>query len=338
MVYGLGAVRGVGEGPVEALVAARQESGPFVDLTDFCQRVDARKANRRVLEALIRSGALDDFACAGEAIDATRARLLDCLAEALQGAEQSARNDAIGMADMFGDVAQANRGPTTRQVAPLAKKQRLEGEREALGLYLTGHPIDDYLSEIQQFCPRNIASLSADKRTQTVAGLVVSARTMRTRRGLMAYVVLDDRSGRLEVTLFSDVYESQRAKLVKDTILVIEGEVQPDDFSGALKMRAERVHDIDEARCRFADQLVIEVCHEAVSGVSGRLRACLEPYVSDTGCAVAVAYQAAGAEGLLTLGDGWRVSPSDDLLHNLAAQFGDECVTLSYSRTATGSS
>ena len=331
VVYGLGAVRGVGEGPVAALVAARESGGAFLDLTDFCQRVDARKANRRVMEALIRSGAMDDFGHAKESIDASRARLLDGLGDALQGAEQTARNDAIGMADMFGDVAESTRQPAPRQVVPLAKKERLEGEKEALGLYLTGHPIDDYLDEIQRFCPNNLASLRADKRTQTVAGLVVSARTMRTRRGLMAFIVLDDRSARLEVTLFSDIYEAERAKLVKDAVLVVEGEVQPDDFSGALKMRAERIHEIQEARCRFAGTLVIEVCHEAVDSVSGRLRACLEPHLNQAGCVVTVAYRGLGAQGQLTLGERWRVTPSDDLLQKLAAEFGKESVSLSYS-------
>jgi DNA polymerase-3 subunit alpha len=331
VVYGLGAVRGVGEGPVEALVAARAQGGPFADLSDFCQRVDARKANRRVLEALIRSGATDDFADAGESIDCARARLLESLGDALQGAEQSARNQTIGMADMFGDLAEVSRQPARREVLPLSKRQRLEGEREALGIYLTGHPIDDYLEEIQRFCPRNLASLVAKKGTQTVSGLVVSARTMRTRRGLMGFIVLDDRSARMEVTLFSDVYEEHRTKLVKDTILVVEGEVQPDDFSGALKMRAERVHSIEQARCRFAGQLVIEVCHEAVAGVTGRLRTCLEPHVSPAGCSVAVAYRGRGAQGHLTLGEQWRVVPSDDLLHELGAEFGNECVELNYS-------
>jgi DNA polymerase-3 subunit alpha len=332
VVYGLGAVRGVGEGPVESLVAAREATGAFVDLPDFCRRVDARKANKRVLQALIRSGAMDDFADTGEAVDDTRARLLDSLAEALQGAEQAARDQAIGMADMFGDVAQTSHPGPTRRVVALTKKQRLAGERESLGLYLTGHPIDEYLAEIQRFCPSNIASLRADKRPQKVAGLVVSARTMRTRRGLMGFIVLDDRSGRLEVTLFSDIYESQRAKLVKDAILVIEGEVQPDDYSGALKMRAERVHDIEGARCRFAEQLVIGLGQQSMSDVSGRLRACLEPYVSAAGCVVAVAYEGAGARGQVTLGEQWRVTPSDDLLHKLSCEFGEQFVDLSYSK------
>ncbi len=330
VIYGLGAIRGVGEGPVEALVAAREAGGPFRDLTDFCQRVDARKANRRVLEALIFSGAMDDL-LDDDDIDPARARLLDSLGDALQGAEQSARNEAIGMADMFGDVAETTRASRVRDVPPLSKKARLEGEKEALGLYLTGHPIDDYLAEIHRFCPRNIASLSADKRSQVVAGLVVSARTMQTRRGTMGFIVLDDRSGRMEVSLFSEAFERYRGKLNKDAILVLEGEVQPDDFSGALKMRGERVYAMEEARVRFAHALIVQVCHDGAKSLPQRLRTCLEPHLSVDGCLVALSYLGAGARGRVTLGTDWKVSPTDELLQRLGAEFGDDCVELDYS-------
>src|SRR5690606_9457538 len=143
-----------GEGPVAALVAAREADGPFRDLADFCRRVDARKANRRVLEALIRSGAMDVFAREGECRDGVRARLLAELPDALLGAEQVARNDALGMNDMFGGVDQAvQASPAAAQVSPLTRRERLEGEKETLGLYLTGHPIEEYLPELRQICP-----------------------------------------------------------------------------------------------------------------------------------------------------------------------------------------
>src|SRR5690606_4229882 len=184
---------------VAALVASREADGPFRDLADFCRRVDAKKANRRVVEALIRSGAMDEFAEDGESRDAVRARLLAELPDAMLGAEQAARDDALGMTDLFGGVETAVRSSPARvRVTPLTRRERLEGEKETLGLYLTGHPIEEYLAEIRQICPNEIAELRAEQGTQLVAGLVVSARTLRSRRGGdLCFLVLDDRSGRI---------------------------------------------------------------------------------------------------------------------------------------------
>jgi DNA polymerase-3 subunit alpha len=340
VIYGLGAVRGVGEGPVAALVAAREQEGPFQNLTDLCRRVDARKLNRRVLEALIRAGAVDEFGGAEETVDQVRSRLLAELPDALQGAEQAARNDALGMTDMFGDVAAAP-APTPRrlQVPAMSKKERLDGERETLGLYLTGHPIEDYLDEIRQICASDLAGLRPDKGAQRLAGLVVSSRTMRSRRGGdICILVLDDRSARLEVSLFAEVFENNRQKVAKDAILVVEGLVQPDDFTGTLKVRADNVLTIEEARARFSRGLLLDLCGPGADrDLPLRLQRCLEPHRLSSGvrgCPVSLLYESGdagtGARGQLTLGPDWQVNPTDELLRRLRAEFGDERVRLTY--------
>ena len=339
VIYGLGAVRGVGEGPVAALVAAREAAGPFTSLTDFCRRVDAKKANRRVLEALLRSGAMDDFAEPGETIDAVRARLAAELADALQGAEQAARDESLGMTDMFGGMDTVIAAPPSRAaVAPLSRRERLEGEKETLGLYLTGHPIEEYLPELRQICPNDIAGLRAEGSLQLVAGLVVSVRTMRSRRGGdLCFLVIDDRSGRLEATLFTDAFEANRAKIAKDVVLLLQGEVQPDDYSGALKLKVEQVFTMAEARLRFGRALLVDLCAQNLSrDLPARLKRCLEPHRSRaTGCPVALLCQTGEeqgqkARGRILLGPDWQVNPSDDLLARLRSEFGDERVTLSY--------
>ena len=203
---------------------------------------------------------------------------------------------------------------------------------------LTGHPIEDYLVEIQQFCPCNIAALKAGKRSQTVAGLVVSARTMRSRRGdSIGFVEVDDRSGRIEAALFSDVYRAEKEKIAKDAVLVLEGEIAPDDYSGSLKMRAERVHTMEEARRRFAVGVVTDCGGRTVPAqFAARLRSCLEPHRSvDGGCTVAVIYQTANrvgvdARGRIILGSEWSVSPSDELLRDLRTEFGNDRVAMDY--------
>jgi len=336
VIYGLGAVRGVGEGPVAALVAARTASGPFRNLADFCLRVDARKAGRRVLEALIRSGAMDDFASAGEDIDATRARLLAELGDAMQGAEQVAENAAAGMADMFGGLT-TPAVRRVRSVAPLERRERLEFEKESLGLYLTGHPIEEYLEEIRQFCSASLARLKAERRKQYVAGLVVQSRTIKSRRGgSIAVLTLDDRSGRLEAVLYPDRYEAARQKISKDAVLILEGEVQEDDFTGALRMEVDSVLTIEEARRRFARGVTIDLDGSVSPDLVRRLRSSLEPHRrTDAGCLVAVLCRSArddglAAQGRVLLGPDWRVNPSDDLLKHLRREFGDARVSLSY--------
>lgn len=339
VIYGLGAVRGVGEGPVEALVAAREADGPFTGLADFCRRVNAKQANRRVLEALIRSGAMDDLTewTAGETIDDVRARLNAELSDALQGAEQTLHNQAAGITDMFGDVqavAEAQTAPARRVVAPLTRRERLEGEKETLGLYLTGHPIEEYLHEIREICRSDIAGLRQEKGSQLVAGLVVSMRVMRSRRGGdLCFLMIDDRSARMEASVFSDAFEAHRSKIAKDAILLFEGDVQPDDYSGELKLKVNKVFTMEEARARFSRGVLLDLCAESVPpDLPARLKSCLEPHRYDgAGCPVAVLYQTRErARGRIVLGPDWQVRPSDDLLARLRSEFGDERVTLSY--------
>jgi DNA polymerase-3 subunit alpha len=336
VIYGLGAVRGVGEGPVAALVANREAGGPFTSLTNFCSRVDARKANKRVLEALIRSGAMDEFG-GGEEIDVIRARLLSELPDAMQGAEQAAQNAAAGVVDMFGGLT--DEAPVkTRIVAALEKRERLEFEKEALGLYLTGHPIDEYLPEIEQFCSARLNRLRAEKRKQYVAGQVVSLRTMKSRRGgQIAFLLMDDGTDRIEATLFPDKYEAAQHKIGKDAVLVLEGEAQEDDYNGSLKLQVESVLTMEEARRRFSRGVEIDVGSDSLDrNLVTRLRSSLEPHrQSEAGCPVAVLCNSTnqaglGARGKVLLGPDWRVNPSDDLLKLLRREFGDSQVSLKY--------
>ena len=330
ILYGLGAVRGVGGGPVDAIVAERERGGPFTDLADFCRRVDARRANKRVLEALARSGAMDGFRREGESLDATRARLLGELPGALQGAEQTARDSELGISDMFGGVAkQPAPPPATRPAAPLSTEDRLQGEKETLGLYLTGHPLDGHLDELRHICPEPISKLRPGRGKRMAAGLVVSNRTRRGRRGAMGFFVLDDQSHRLEVSAFGEVFTANRAKIVKDAIVVVEGEVQEDQFAGGLKMRADRVLSFAEARNRHARGLVLRLAGENAP-LLPRLRQLLAQHRREEGCAVFVDYAAPGARGRLALGDDWRVDAGDALFGQLREALGENAARLEY--------
>lgn len=328
--YGLGAVRGVGEGPVEAMIAARTD-GAFESLADFCHRVDARRANKRVLEALIRAGAMDSFGAPEESIELVRARLLEEMPATVQGAERAARDAEIGIDDMFGGVPEGVSAIMRDRVRALTKREMLDGEKEALGFYLTGHPIDDYLDEIREFCKQPIARLSVKDGRQAAAGLVVSMRSRRGRNGSMGFLVLDDRSARIEVAVFGDVYQQHRAKLIKDAVLVVLGEVQRDDFDGKLKLKADSIMTIAEARNHHAEYLAVRLAADRLDGdLSTRLRNTLRPHLADRGGQVVLDYRGASAGGRIVLGNAWRVDLNDELLLGMREAFGDEAVSVRY--------
>jgi DNA polymerase-3 subunit alpha len=328
IIYGLGAIKGLGEGPIENVLAARAD-GPFENLGDFCARTDPRRVNRRALEALIRSGAFDSL---GE----DRAVLMASLDDALLAAQQSANNASAGIEDMFGDVVETAASGDVyaahRGVRRWTAKETLAGEKETLGLWITGHPFDEYERELRQIAPTRIADLRADgSRTQVITGLVVAMRTMKTRRGdTMAILGIDDRSGRIEVTLFGEAYGEYRELLAKDAILILEGTVANDDYSGSLGMRASAVRSLEQAREAANAELTIEVGEHLVDeALAERLHFLLER--ADGGeCPVAFWYSQKHNRARLALGARWRVSPSEDLIQQLQECCGDGSVSLNY--------
>ncbi len=328
VVYGLGAVKGIGEGPIGAIVKAREEGGVFSDLFDFCARVGVKNINKRVLEALVRCGALDK-------LGASRGVLMAAVPDAVKAADQNARNQDSGMFDLFGDVAVADAASEHVYdpyvgVEEWTDKERLNGERDTLGLYVTGHPIDEYERELRRFVPNRLVEIKPSRGvTQKVAGLVVDMRLRKTKRGdTMVFVTLDDRSARLEVTLFGDTYDAHRHLVAKDRVLVMEGEVTFDDYSGQLKCRANSIYDMATARTTYARCLQVTLPStqprilEQLDGWLGRYRG--------EGLPVRLHYRRPDAEGALFLGESWRVRVCDDLLLELRRSYGKESVRLVY--------
>ena len=327
VVYGLGAIKGIGEGPVECIVGERQQAGPYRDLFEFCRRIDPRRVNRRVVEALIRAGALDG-------LGPERAVLSAALDEAIRAAEQQAHNEDIGMSDLFGDVAPGVNSDDVyaefRNLPSWSGREQLRGEKETLGLYVTGHPIDEYEKELSQLSSVRISELRADSEPQRIAGLVMGIRTMRSRRGEdIAFVLLDDRTGRIEVSLFADVLRQCREHLSTDSILLITGVVAHDEFSGGLKMRANETTTLFEARQRHLKRVHLRLSADDLQngGVSG-LEKLLGHY--DKGCRVLISYQGPQARADISLGEDWRLLPTDEMLQRVRDRFGLEKVELEY--------
>ncbi|MDY6797959.1 MAG: DNA polymerase III subunit alpha [Pseudomonadota bacterium] len=328
VVYGLGAIKGLGEGPIHSIVEARQQGGPYRDLFDFCRRVDLKKVNKRALEALIRAGAMDK-------LGPGRARLMASIDKAIQQATQQSRNDAAGMVDMFGEMLEGGEhGDPFSDVAGLRewpKKEQLKGEKDTLGLYLTGHPFDEYEQEVRRFVRSPIADLKPSKSPQRVAGLVVAQRTMKTRTGsTMCFITLDDRSARIEATLFSEAFFENRELLQSDQVIIAEGQVSHDDYSGQLKMRVNSVMDVATARSQFSQGLRLELgAAQLQNGLLDKLDSTLRPFRGE-GSPVWIDYRSEQATTRIELGQNWRVQPSDDLLLELKYLVGDQSVELVY--------
>ena len=330
IIYGLGAIKGLGEGPVENIMLARSEGGAFTDLFDFCARTDPRRVNRRAIDALIRSGAFDS-------LKAERWVLMATLEDALKAAEQSASNRESGIDDLFGEVVPSQQTGTDDVYAPFravrewTDKERLGGERDTLGLYITGHPIDEYKREIRKFAPNRIADLRADRKgNQLMVGLIMATRTMNTQRGTMAVMTLDDSSAQMEVTLFGDTYMEFREMLLKDTIVIAEGRISMDERSGKLAMRASSLRSLVDARQSYASNLTIEVSAERVNDQFADL---LEKTLTGAGggrCPVAIIYRQPHNSAQFRLGSRWQVIPSDELLQQLREVVGAEGVVLEY--------
>lgn len=331
IVYGLGAIKGLGEGPIENIITARDNGGAFVNLFDFCERTDPRKVNKRAIEALIRSGSFDT-------LGVERAVLLSSMPAAIKAAEQSAGNRDAGMMDLFGDVVQVDDSGDVyadhHKVRPLTAKEKLGGEKDTLGLYVTGHPIDEYEKELSQFVRNRIVDLKADFNHQAIAGLVVDLRTMKNKRGdTMAFLTLDDRSARIEISLFSEAFEQAREKISKGAILVVEGKVSFDDYSGQLKVRGSTVKTLLDARQSNVKALELSLQNADFNGGSGfssEFKHLLEPSRLNGRCPVLIDYQRDGAKGQLRLGSEWQIQPSDELIQRLKDRFGDDSVQLNF--------
>jgi DNA polymerase-3 subunit alpha len=325
--YGLGALKGVGQAAIENVVNERV-AGPFIDLYDFCRRIDTKRVNRRACEAMIRSGAMDGFGI-------TRAGLMSELSPATQAAEQHARASLAGQDDMFGGMTSELPRPATVRASnamPEWSEEVLLGfEKEALGLYLSGHPITRFLPELQKFVHGRLAQMrAAVGQTRVVAGFIVGMRVINSRKGRMAVLTLDDGSARMETVVYSDAYLAYRDLLIKDNLVVADGELSVDGMTSNAQMTAAKIYDFDGARAHFARRVSIQVeADVANSGFVDELARLLEPHRQGN-TPVAIRYRGPDASAGISLGAQWAVRPSEELLVGLRALAGSEQVDLVY--------
>jgi DNA polymerase-3 subunit alpha len=333
--YGLGAIKGVGEGAVAAIVNERRARGDYTSLEDFCRRLDLSKVNRRVLEALIKSGSLDGLA-------ANRATLFKRLDAALALGEQNSKANETGQHDIFG-LAAAHVPEAVRATAPdqpeWTDAVRLRGERETLGRAISGHPIDRFVNDLPRFITGRITDyLEADRpqageggksffggKPVAIAGVVEELR----KRGPRTEITLDDDTGRIQCSFFDEQYQQFRDLLVKDALLLVEGKVRFDEFANTWVLRASKVSELERLREKEARRIVLKV--KNTDGLSlDRLQSLLAQYKGGN-CHVALQFMGTGARGTFSFGAEWNVKPSPALLEELETLLGRGRIAVLYS-------
>ena len=319
--YGLGAVKGTGAGAIEAIVAARegasgQGGGPFRSLFDFCARVDRQKVNKRAVEALIKAGAFD-------AVHPDRAAALASVSLAFDWAETQEANALQGGLFDFGDEPDAH-GSSTQEPAlahaePQTLREKLMLEKTALGFYLSGHLFDEAAQEVRRFARRQIADLADSREPQLLAGIVGALRVVNGQRGRAAIFMLDDGSEAIESVVNEELLDEKRELLVEDALLIAQGRVQLDRFSGGLRFTVQQVWDLPAARARFGRHLAV-----ALNGGQPPVSEVIRTWPArrlDTdqgelvqGLTVRLRLQRPGAVAELDLGEEGRFWPCDEAL------------------------
>ena len=320
--YGLGAIKGTGQAAIEAILQARGEGGPFTSLFDFCARVDRARINKRTVEALIKSGAFDTLTPA-------RASLMASVGLAFEFADsQSANANQAGLFD-FGPDDQDQHAASTQEPALVAAsdwgvKERLLLEKTALGYYLSGHLFDQSADEVRRFAKRRIADLIDTREPQVLAGIVSDLRMVNGQRGRVAIFKLDDKSEAIEAVANEELLNAHKELFKDDELIIVLGKVQPDRFSGGMRLNVQQVWDLAGARCRFGKYLRVEV-NGSIPPVAEVLRdfpvrrVSTEPGELPLGLAVRLQLRRHEVSAELDLGDGARFFPSDAALERWRA-------------------
>jgi DNA polymerase-3 subunit alpha len=322
LMYGLGAIKGVGEAAIENIISAREQGGPFKNLFDFCQRIDLRKTNRRSLEAFIKSGCFDS-------LGTHRASLMLSLNLALQYAEQTLHDQTYGQNDLL-SMHTSSTTPEYIEAEVLSDEIQLQGEKETLGFYLTGHPMRKFLNELANFTTCRLSELHpAEHKTARVAGIVTNIRARQTKRGdRIGIFTLDDGSTQLEIVCFSEAYQKYRSLLTEDQMVIVEGEVGIDDFSNSTRILARELLTIEQARDRFAKQMRLHLSSIQQFDIE-QLQPLFGKFAGGN-CSVIIRYIHENIQADIRLRKNLLIKPCDALLKMIEEQLAVEKVELVY--------
>ena len=357
--YGLSAVKGTGRGAIEAIVAARDGTGahegqgaaPFKSLFDFAARVDRTKVNKRVVEALIKAGAFD-------ALHPDRARALASVGLAFEWADDQQANALQGGLFDFGDThGSSTHEPDLLEVPAWSIRERLMAEKTALGFYLSGHLFEQHGAEVRRFVPRRIAELTDNREPVLVAGIVGELKVINGQRGRVGIFKLDDQSDSIEAVADERLLDAHKDLFKEDELIILQGRVQPDRFSGGVRLNVQQVFDLPSARARFGRYLAVTVQGESLPvqevlalwpavlrsseegdtlhGLRVRVRIRREAAANAAQPAlVGEEFEPLGAVGEIDLGDGSRFWPADEALARWRALAHEGQATVVYEASA----
>jgi len=332
IVYGLGAIKGLGEGVIELIITTRVKDGKFKDIYDFCARVDTNKLSKRATEALIKAGAFDEIG-PSESINYCRAWLSTALDDASKLADQVFKNEESGIEDLFGnslvETSEEIKKHIPLEIEPLMTKERLEQEKSILGLYLTGHPLDEYKLELEKMRVNKLADIKNNRGAIRAAGLITDIRVMKNKKGQsFAFITLDDKYSRLEVTLWAETYAKYREYLQKDAVVLVKGEASQDRFTGRLKIIIDTVQSLYEVRCERLETLEVVIADSETDWVD-LLTNRVSDY-RDGNCSIKIEYHKDNSYANLLLDDSWKIDPRDELIDQLRSDFGPNNVNFEF--------
>ncbi|TYP00012.1 DNA polymerase III alpha subunit [Geothermobacter ehrlichii] len=323
--FGLGAVKGAGSAALDAILAARQEA-PFASLHDFCERVDLRKVNKKVVEALIKCGAFDS-------LGGHRAQYLAALEDAMETAARIQREREIGQESLFGSeeihtTANGDGYGRLPDVPEWDDKTKLGFEKESLGFYISGHPLARHAESIRRFATVDTAGLAecSDKEEVRICGIVSGLKELTTKKGdRMAFVTLEDLNGFVEMVVFPETYAESRELLQSEEALLITGNVDAGEESN--KLMVNKVQNLSEVqasetrRVHFRlttpglDETRLRQLREVIEKHRGECQVMLHMVIPDR------------SETTLRLPDNLRVAATDQMLDDAERLFGYNIVT-----------
>jgi len=319
ILYGLGAIKGIGESLVDKIVEEREKK-EYKDLLDFCIRVGFNRVNKRILTALIGSGAMD---CLGE-----RNYLFNIIETCLRNSEQAAERDKSNIKDFFGDEVNSD-------IVEVESIQEIEfdhvsAEWSALGFYLESHPLESKKKEVRNMCGFFISELQAESHPQRIAGTLVHLNVRQGKRGRFAFATLDDSSGRIEVSIWAEIFDNYRSLLKKGQLLVVEGIVDRDEYGDkkSFKVIADKILTFDQARREYVKNVSIKLDNKFDQ--DSVIKVIKELAVSDEGNEVLISYEAEEASAEIELPKDYLIDLKDENIKVLKSTFGKDNINLVY--------
>ncbi len=324
ILYGLGAIKGLGKPVIESLISEREENNEYSDLFNLCNRLSGQKLNRRALEALACSGALDCFAV-------ERSSLVASISSAIDAANQRLNDKQAGQSDIFAMSEEKQNHAFYVNSPKWNDEERLKQEKATLGLYLSGHPVEQYREELDKFVTSRLVDLRPSETNQIVCGLISGIRTMFNRRGdKFAFITLDDNTARVEVSVFADLFAEAVEKLRHDRIVAIKGQVSIDERNQGIQVRAETIYSLSEYREICANALIITTSDQKLASDGEKFKNLIS-HANKGDLPIVLRYKKQNSMAQIKLGKEFSVNPENPLLYSLQELFGKDAVVINYS-------